>query len=812
MTMTTRRNSKNKIILKKATHSNFMSYGNNVNEFTFPQGLNWLSASNGCGKSTEVEVLNFAFFGKSYRGGNRNELRNTMNTEATLKVTVEFDRVQGDIQEEYFLTRTLDPKGNMKFTLEKKEGDKWVVQNKRAGFTQKDFEENILHFNEILFKNNIAMNTQESIPFIDQEPVDRRKLTDSLIMMDNDRLKKENAKELSNAKTNYEIASNDIERINNEITNLNGIIAKMQEEKKANISQMEATLTEKKNAVGALQEQATQLYNNVQARQGKLAQLKAVIDTEPNIDRALAGISNAKAQVTALQQYRVDLDAANAELTEANKNYSALPIQTKNDELAAMDGQISQMNTDLNGIVSEISSLNTERGKADGAVQSLAYNIQQTTVQLNKFADAGKQRKNDLAHVDEQINLGAMMQAGTKCPTCGHTLTEDDIEAHKNEIRQKLIDDINADITRLRESWINTKNALTDLEKSQKDAEAAVAEIDNRLAEAFTRQAALKQKIDTTTASRGALFNEIQGFTAIYNTTVVPAKAKVDQLNRNIASAEAAIAATGIDVDKFVAEETRLGAEKSKIAEVRTQWQAEYNEYSVENANYSGLMGQIQQANGEIVNMEAEITRIKNATSADALAMTEKRLEEAKGELESATSRWHEASKTITACNYITGMLSDGGIKKLVYSLYIDHFNEAVRKNLLRANLPFVIKFDETMDFTFISSPGYAPSYKMLSQGQRRKVGFAIAMAFRDFVSLIGNFDINFMSLDEVLDISTDNYAMREMLDIVRSMVDDIGCVVVITHRGEVVADKFDHKITVEYDGTYSHMGDVVAV
>ena len=85
-------------------------------------------------------------------------------------------------------------------------------------------------------------------------------------------------------------------------------------------------------------------------------------------------------------------------------------------------------------------------------------------------------------------------------------------------------------------------------------------------------------------------------------------------------------------------------------------------------------------------------------------------------------------------------------------------------------------------------------------------------MAFRDFVSLVGNFSINFMSLDEVLDISTDNYAMREMLDIVRSMVDDIGCVVVITHRGEVVADKFDHKIMVEYDGTYSHMGDVTAV
>ena len=789
-----------------------MSYGNNVNEFTFPEGLNWLSASNGCGKSTEVEVLNFAFFGKSYRGGNRTELRNTMNVDATMKVTVEFDRVQGDTREEYFLTRTLDPKGNMKFTLEKKEGEKWVVQNKRAGFTQKDFEENILHFNEILFKNNIAMNTQESIPFIDQEPVDRRKLTDSLIMMDTDRLKKENAKELSNAKTNSEIASNDMTRINNEITNLNSIITQMKDEKKANLSQMEANLAEKKRVVEGMQGQAAQLFSKVQEYQGTLGQLKAIIDKEPGIDKELAAISNAKAQVAALQQYRADLAAANAELSSATAAYNALPVQAKTDELAALDAQIATINAELTGITPKLISLNSERAKSDATVRNWDYQIQQITTQLNQFADAGKKRKNDLAHVDEQINLGSMMQAGTKCPTCGHTLTEADIESHKNEIRQKLVDDINADISRLRESWVSTKASLSELEKSRAAAAEIVSGIDTQIANVTARRDAINKQIADIGIPRNTIFNELQGYQEIYNKTVASAKTKVDQLASNIASAEKTITSTGIDVDQFMAEESRLSAEKANIAEVRTLWQTVYNEYSSENAKYSGLNGQIQQANNEIANMEAEIERIKNATSADALSMTLKRLEEAKAELVSATARWHAACRTITACNYITGMLSDGGIKKLVYSLYINHFNAAVRKNLLRANLPFVITFDETMDFTFISSPGYAPSYKMLSQGQRRKVGFAIAMAFRDFVSLIGNFDINFMSLDEVLDISTDNYAMREMLDIVRSMVDDIGCVVVITHRGDVVADKFDHKITVEYDGTYSHMGDVVAI
>jgi DNA repair exonuclease SbcCD ATPase subunit len=82
-------------------------------------------------------------------------------------------------------------------------------------------------------------------------------------------------------------------------------------------------------------------------------------------------------------------------------------------------------------------------------------------------------------------------------------------------------------------------------------------------------------------------------------------------------------------------------------------------------------------------------------------------------------------------------------------------------------------------------------------------------MAIRDLVSLIGNFRINFLSMDEVLDISTDDEGMRDMMDIVRSMSDEIGCTLVITHRGSVVADKFDYRITVENDGNYSQLGEL---
>lgn len=40
-------------------------------------------------------------------------------------------------------------------------------------------------------------------------------------------------------------------------------------------------------------------------------------------------------------------------------------------------------------------------------------------------------------------------------------------------------------------------------------------------------------------------------------------------------------------------------------------------------------------------------------------------------------------------------------------------------------------------------------------------------------------------------------------------MAEEIGCALVITHRGSVVADKFDYRIAVEYDGNYSTLGEL---
>jgi DNA repair exonuclease SbcCD ATPase subunit len=136
----------------------------------------------------------------------------------------------------------------------------------------------------------------------------------------------------------------------------------------------------------------------------------------------------------------------------------------------------------------------------------------------------------------------------------------------------------------------------------------------------------------------------------------------------------------------------------------------------------------------------------------------------------------------------------------------VPNLNKAISHNLNLFNLPFMLEFDDGMNFRFESRFGLAPSYNALSQGQKRKLNFAIAVAFRDFVTSIADFRINILFLDEVLDISTDEEALEHMIQLLKAKVHEIGGIYLMSHRGEQFTEYFDRCISVQNDGRYSSL------
>lgn len=741
----------NRIILKKSTHRNFMSYGDIPNEFTFPNGIVLMTAANGCGKSTIIEVINFALFGTSYRGGNKGELRNTNNSTAVMEVSLEFDVDHGnDDVTQFRLFRSISPKGTMKFELERLDDGKWIAMNKRAGFTQKDFEDKILGFNEVLFKNVIAMNTQESTPFIDMPAAKRRELLESIIDMSTEYWKKESGRLLSAASTACEIAASDIERINGDISTIEHICETLRAEKHDNIEQLKDQLGQINDKIRELNADLATRKAAMDAKMAEINQYSAEAEREKSVDSDIARLNAASRSLEQLETAKNTLSSAQLALEQANNGYDAAAHAALRDELAAGNAEIDQKMTERQKIVYNV-------GREE-------MTISQIGTEMDKIAAQGKQLK-----------------PGVPCPTCGKPSTAEDIEPHRQELLNKW-KTMKADKAAHEEAKLSLDNELATVDGELKS-------LNDRMADAGSRNEAMQQYL--------------------YG-TLTPAQNAVAQAERNLNDLRAQISSAGVDIDQIAAELARLQAEKAGFSVIREKWQSAYNQYTVMSTEYGKVNGDFAACNAEQNRLAAEIDKAERASDNDSLAIAEGKLADAKADLESAQSRLSEQSDLKAGYAYISkNLCSDDGMKKMLFGLFVPAFNKSVQKNLVHAGLPFSMEFDDTMSYNFISAPGLAPSYSMLSQGQRRKLGFAISMAFRDFVAMVGNFSINLLSLDEVIDQSTDDNAMRDMMDLVRSMSDSIGCALVITHRVAAVMDKFDYWVTIEHDGMFSSIGEM---
>jgi DNA repair exonuclease SbcCD ATPase subunit len=821
------------IKFKKLTFRNFMSYGNTTNTFEFKDGLIMCYGSNGFGKSTIVEALNFALYGNSYRGGNKPDLINTMNPGAELSVELEFAicKPGTDEWQDCRVLRTMkagdtNAKGEKtvksKFDLFLLEDGKWIVQNKRAGFSQDDFEENYLGFNETLFKSSIAFNTQEAQPFMSLPAQKRRDITESLIMMQLGPWKKANNKRLNEATIAFDVASNEYKRLNESIANLDQILVQMKEEKKGNIADMKAEIERNNAQIEANKAEANTILAPIAEHERRIETIQS------SIDGITAENGSKQVEIDAIDAKNKELNAKIVSETdlnnrirvlEAGKNAVAMKsnfeiaYNSAKERLATVDAEYAGLGKDA--LVAEQTEL--ERKK------------QADTNRRNEIGNRNTKLTTEISFIDTNINeftrqaneLKAKAEAvkpGVPCPLCGKPSTEDDVEHTKAELNRQL----DALREKCRGFIVDKKAKMGEIANGNAeiaDIDARRVQIDHRLTEIgfkiteigayenttlFPTRAAVKNAKENydgcikTIANMGIEVSAVEGELASISNAFANNNAIREEIHKNadgIAQIRAAISANSVKISELKGEITEI---RSKISEIRS------NSNTVLSRNT-----QIAERNSDIAKKIAEM---ESADASDAVGTTERSLANAKRDRDAARERMNETSDTKAICNAITELCADDGMKKMVFDVFIPSFNKAVAHNLLRTNLPVTIKFDGKMDYTYEAGPGIAPTYKQLSQGQQRKVGFAIAMAFRDFAAMLGNFKLNFISFDEVIDQSTDDNAMREMLEMIRGMVPDIGCAFVITHRGGVVRDLFDYKLEVKNNGAYSRLGELEAI
>lgn len=213
------------ITFKTIKWKNFLSYGNQLTTLDFEKSkTNIITATNGSGKSTILDVLSFALYGKPYRNISKAQVINSINNkDCYVELSFDIGKVK------YIVKRGLKPT-----IFEIYKNDKLINQNSKSKDYQKYFEETIIKMNMKSFNQIVVLGSAKHLPFMQLPTSYRREIIEDMLdltifskMVDvNKTLLAENTNKSKDLIFKVELLKKDINIQNEKIKTFNEINAK----------------------------------------------------------------------------------------------------------------------------------------------------------------------------------------------------------------------------------------------------------------------------------------------------------------------------------------------------------------------------------------------------------------------------------------------------------------------------------------------------------------------------------------------------------------------------------------------------------
>lgn len=392
-----------------AEWKNFLSYGNNKSRYDFKTNSTLITGVNGVGKSTLIEVVYFAMFGKPYRNIKLKQLINTKNKKG-LEVTLNFKK----LDDVYRIERGLKPDY---FRIYKNDVLIPVSSSKRG--YQQILEEDIFQYNENICNQVTIKSITKNAAFMTLPKAERRNIIENLFNIEifshmNKILKsKMDILEQKIKDTKKDVEHTDI-LINQELLNI---------EQLKNLQQKFEAETEKQNEI--LQEEITSLLNaNLKFDKAlviinknkkiKNEKLQSVADIQEKIEKlqtkkdslinqrsffekkvklfenTCSGCPKIQSMVEDFDydNHNKEIETINSEISNYNKSISQLKAEIdKNNEIISNEkfvtASILQNKNRINSLNNKISELNKEVVKIDYHNLKM-YNVKKDKL-TNKF-------------------------------------------------------------------------------------------------------------------------------------------------------------------------------------------------------------------------------------------------------------------------------------------------------------------------------------------------------------------------------------------------------------------------------------------
>jgi len=152
----------------------------------------------------------------------------------------------------------------------------------------------------------------------------------------------------------------------------------------------------------------------------------------------------------------------------------------------------------------------------------------------------------------------------------------------------------------------------------------------------------------------------------------------------------------------------------------------------------------------------------------------------------------------------VRDMLMDSGIKTKIIKQYLPIMNKLI--NTYLTSMEFYVNFtlDENFNETIKSRYRDEFTYASFSEGEKMRIDLALLFTWRAVAKMKNSTNTNLLILDEIFDSSLDATGTDEFQKILNTLGNEN--VFVISHKQDVLADKFRSTIRFNKERNFSHV------
>ena len=178
-------------------------------------------------------------------------------------------------------------------------------------------------------------------------------------------------------------------------------------------------------------------------------------------------------------------------------------------------------------------------------------------------------------------------------------------------------------------------------------------------------------------------------------------------------------------------------------------------------------------------------------------------LQENLQEIDFRTKELKEENFYLDICK---NLLHDTGIKSKIIKQYLPVMNQTIQKYL--GVLDFYVNFHLNDQFEETIKSRYRDdfSYASFSEGEKMRIDLALMFTWREVARLKNSTNTNLLIMDEVFDSSLDASGTDDFLKILNSL--ESQNIFVISHKGDVLFDKFNSIIKFEKQQNFSRINE----